>query len=76
MRVIATAAGFYPDTLRQPGDEFEVPDDMTATWFKPLDDEPARPAAKKVAKAEPRTFSEIAKKDADAQKPKGADELA
>lgn len=34
MRVTATAPGFYGQ-LRQIGDEFDVPEDAKATWFKP-----------------------------------------
>lgn len=46
MKVIATKAGYF-GKLRQPGDEFEVPDDTkAASWFAPLE------KAEKPAKAE------------------------
>ncbi len=46
MKVIATARGYF-DQIREPGDEFEVPDDTKeATWFEPVD----KPATKKSTK--------------------------
>ena len=35
MKVKAIATGFY-GFLRQPGDEFDVPEGETATWFEPI----------------------------------------
>lgn len=43
MKVKAIKPGFF-GKLREPGDEFDVPDDAEATWFKPV--EPVVPAAK------------------------------
>jgi hypothetical protein len=80
MRVRALSPGFYPDTLRSAGDEFEVPDGTKGSWFEPVDGEVGevkpKPAAKSAkVKGEPQTFSEIAKKDGEDQKPKGAEDL-
>jgi len=37
MKVRATERGYF-DQIREPGDEFEVPDDTkAATWFEPVD---------------------------------------
>lgn len=35
MKVIATKQG-YLGKLRQPGDEFEVPDGTKGSWFEPV----------------------------------------
>ena len=49
MRVIATRTG-YSDTVRQPGDVFEVPDGLTGSWFEAVPEgaadspEPGQPA--------------------------------
>lgn len=45
MRVIAIKHG-YLCKLRQPGDEFDAPDGLRASWFVPVEPEPA---AEKVA---------------------------
>lgn len=43
MRVEATAVGFDGTDIRNPGDQFEMPDKdgmgkpLKATWFKPVD---------------------------------------
>jgi hypothetical protein len=83
MQVIAKATGFYPDTLRKPGDVFEVPEGVTGHWFEPVGGaEPEQskpqaaqraPAGKKAKSSEPQTFSEITAKDSADQTPKGAD---
>jgi hypothetical protein len=53
MRVIATKLGFS-EYLRQPGDEFEVPDGVKGSWFKPLkDDAEKAPKGRKAADANP-----------------------
>lgn len=54
MRVIVTAPGFWGQ-LRQPGEEFDVPEGSKATWFKPVKaDEPeGKPARGRKASAEP-----------------------
>jgi hypothetical protein len=80
MRVKAKSAGFFPDVLRNAGDEFEVPDGTKGTWFEPVNGEveevKPKPAAKSAkVKGEPQTFSEIANKDAEDLKPKGAEDL-
>lgn len=38
MKVIATKLG-YLGKLRQPGDEFEVPEGSKASWFEPVKQE-------------------------------------
>jgi hypothetical protein len=53
MRVIATAKGYFGG-LREPGDEFEVPDGAKGSWFAPVAAEDAKPAGKAKRKsAEP-----------------------
>lgn len=86
MKVKATKAGYFSGTRRKLGEEFEVPDGASAKWFEPVGDvvekstkvvpsTPARKTAKQVQVNEPRTFSEITKKDGEDQKPKGAEDL-
>ena len=36
MKVIATKLGYF-GKLREPGDEFEVPEGTKGSWFKPVD---------------------------------------
>ena len=36
MKVIATKLGYF-GKLREPGDEFEVPDDTKGSWFQPVE---------------------------------------
>ncbi len=50
-KVIATAVGFFGQ-LRQGGEDFEVPDDAKATWFKDTDPKPAKDAKAKAPKAD------------------------
>lgn len=59
MKVIATKVGFDGKRVRQPGDEFDMPEGSKGSWFVPADDkakgkkaagkteatEPANPAA-------------------------------
>ena len=52
MRVIATAVGYDNKALRQPGDEFEMPDGMKGSWFEPKDPPVAPPARKGKAAAQ------------------------
>lgn len=55
MRVIATASGFF-GSLRQPNDEFDVPEGTKGSWFKPVQiDEPeAKPTrGRKPTQADP-----------------------
>lgn len=51
MRVIATAVGFDGTELRNPGDEFEMPDGAKGSWFEPKDDEPKAEAKPHKSKA-------------------------
>lgn len=37
MRVIANATGFDNLAIREPGEEFDMPDDAEAHWFDPVD---------------------------------------
>jgi hypothetical protein len=56
MLVKATAKG-YLGSLREAGDEFEVPDGTKSSWFAPVAVEPevkpAKPAKAKAADAKP-----------------------
>lgn len=36
MKVIATKMGYF-GKLREPGDEFEVPDGTKGSWFQPVE---------------------------------------
>ena len=36
MKVIATKLGYF-GKLRQPGDEFDVPDGTKGSWFQPVE---------------------------------------
>lgn len=56
MKVIATARGFDNITVREIGDEFDMPKDAKGSWFKPVaeakgkkpaeqGEKPAEPAA-------------------------------
>lgn len=74
MLVRATKFGFH-GSRRRPGDVFEVPDGSKAKWFEPAaGPSPAKPAGRgKVAggkdkggEGEPRTFSEMARRDSKA----------
>lgn len=49
MKVVATAMGF-DGQLRQIGDEFEVPEGITGSWFKPVDGDTKKPAPAKPTK--------------------------
>lgn len=56
MEVIATKLGYF-GKLRQPGDEFEVPDGTKGSWFQPVEQKangkggkkPEAPASEKPA---------------------------
>ena len=60
MRVIANQRGFF-DGLREPGDEFEVPQGTSGRWFEPVE----KPEVKKSSKpkAEPKAPLEGEKAD-------------
>ena len=45
MKVIATQAGYF-GKLRQPGDEFDVPDGTKGSWFEPVKKPAKEPKAK------------------------------
>lgn len=64
MRVIATNRGYDNITTREIGDEFDMPDGATGSWFVPKD-APAKPAKAEKAKADkqPKTMSEAAAGD-------------
>lgn len=54
MKVRATKQGYDGVTIRQEGDEFELPDGAKGSWFAPLKaDPPPKPKASKVAAPEP-----------------------
>ncbi|WP_422096890.1 hypothetical protein [Variovorax sp.] len=38
VRVIATETGYDGSKLREPGEEFDMPEDATGTWFEPVDE--------------------------------------
>lgn len=40
MKVIATKLGYFAK-LRQPGEEFEVPNGVKGSWFKPVEQKAA-----------------------------------
>ena len=56
MKVIATKQGYF-GKLREPGDEFEVPDGTKGSWFQPVEQKangkggkkPEAPATEKLA---------------------------
>lgn len=56
MKVIATKQGYF-GKLREPGDEFEVPDGTKGSWFQPVEQKangkggkkPEAPASEKPA---------------------------
>lgn len=37
MRVIANQRGYFGTSLREPNEEFDVPDGTTASWFTSLE---------------------------------------
>lgn len=50
MRVIAIAQGYGgkdKHALREPGDQFEVPDGDTASWYEPIEESEPTPAGGK-----------------------------
>lgn len=53
MKVVANAIGFF-GSLRQVGDEFEVPEGSKGSWFTPVKAEkPKKPGAAQAAQAQP-----------------------
>ena len=66
MRVIAVAIGYDNIVVRQPGDEFDMPEGATGSWFMPAageqDESPVEPAP---AAAKPRHVVHRRKPDAD-----------
>lgn len=83
MQVRAIKAGFYNDRRYRAGDTFEFKGEKLGSWMVAVEgDAQAEPEAKtesKPAKGKkssgPQTFSDIAKQDAAALTPKGADDL-
>lgn len=60
MQVVAYQMGFYGGRRIRAGEEFEVADGDSGSWFGPVGEAP--PKAKPARKSrEPRTFAEIAK---------------
>lgn len=55
MKVIATKPGYF-GKLRQPGDDFEVPDGAKGSWFEPVE----KPEGKKAKPQEPKGAAEQA----------------
>lgn len=45
MQVIATAKGYY-QKVRLPGEQFEMPDGSTGSWFTEVEKTPVKPAPK------------------------------
>ena len=45
MKVVAHAKGYFGGQIREVDDEFEVPANVTGSWFAPTgeDDEPVKP---------------------------------
>lgn len=65
MRVVATAVGHDGRAIRQPGDEFEMPDTARGSWFHPAGDElkdpsPAPVARKRKPAAQPAEGGDLA----------------
>jgi hypothetical protein len=50
VNVIATGQGWDGIAIREPGEEFQMPEGATGSWFEPLDDD-ARRKPKPVAKS-------------------------
>lgn len=40
MRVVSTAIGFDNIVVRQPGEEFDMPEGSKGSWFKPVESRP------------------------------------
>lgn len=53
--VIATARGYFGSAIREPGDIFAVPDDLSAPWFKPVDGDAPAPASDPDAGEQPKS---------------------
>lgn len=47
MKVVVTKLGFM-GRLREPGDEFEVPEGVEASWFRPVEQKPRAKVGKKL----------------------------
>lgn len=58
-RFIATAVGYDNLAVRQPGDEFDMPDGSTASWFKPAADDTKGPKGKKPKAGAPEGTPEV-----------------
>jgi len=56
MRVVAIKTGFYDNSLRRQGTEFEVPEGAKGTWFIPKD---ADNGVIQETQEQPRTYSEM-----------------
>lgn len=51
-RFIAIAVGYDNLAVRQPGDEFELPDGSSGSWFKPAVEDTKGPAKGKKTKSD------------------------
>jgi len=56
MRVVAIKTGFYDNSLKRQGTEFEVPEGAKGSWFVPTD---AAKAEIHETQEQPRTYSEM-----------------
>lgn len=80
MKVIASAAGFYGGRRIQAGQEFDVPDDESGSWFSPPNGKEAAtgsaPSGRRGGKkSEPTTLADITAQDAGAIVATGSAEL-
>jgi hypothetical protein len=64
MEVIATKQGFDGVAMREKGDQFEMPDEATGSWFKPADDRKKKAFDKAVADKATADAAEIAAQQA------------
>jgi hypothetical protein len=52
MKVIATKRGYDGIAIREEGEEFDMPDEATGTWFEPVEAKAKRGRPAKEDKAE------------------------
>lgn len=79
VKVKALQPGFYAGARRRPGEVFALAEgDTPGRWMEVLTEDEAKQVKPKAQAAKgkgPQTFSEIAKQDAKALTPKGAEDL-
>lgn len=56
MRVVAIKTGFYDNSLKRQGTEFEVPEGAKGSWFAPAE---SAKAEIQETQEQPRTYSEM-----------------